>query len=289
LLVQDLPVSSIYQVQGKEVTINKGSHTIANTIVIPKGYTVVINEGTSLDFIKQAGFVSYSNVIVEGTEAEKVVIRSSDGTARGFTVLNPEKESKLSHVDFDGLNTFDFEGWTLTGAVTFFETKVTFDNCKFMNNHCEDGLNLIQTEFTINNSTVSGTFSDGFDGDFCTGTVSNSTFKNTGNDCLDFSGSTITIENCNIENSGDKGISCGEASTITINNVTIRGAVIGVASKDKSKAVINNIELSNCEKGFVAFRKKSEYGPATFEINKYKVENVQQLEDIEQGSKITFN
>tara|TARA_R110001592_G_scaffold58840_1_gene178489 strand:- start:2965 stop:3741 length:777 start_codon:yes stop_codon:yes gene_type:complete len=246
----------------KKRVVFKGSQTIKKNMVIPKGFDVVFEPGTQLNFVKGAFFMSWSPVQMNGTEKNKIIITSSDGTGNGFSVLQANKKSTLNYVIFDGLNTFSKEGWTLTGSVNFYESEVEINNSLFTNNHCEDALNIVNSQFKINQTTISNTFADGFDADFCEGEVIGSTFENTGNDCLDFSGSNISIKDCNVKNAGDKGISCGEQSAVSIENVAIEGAVIGIASKDKSEVTITNITISDCQIGFLAFQKKPEYGPA---------------------------
>ena len=218
-----------------------------------------------------------------------IKITSTDEKGRGFTVLQPEGLCILENVIFDKLNSFNNNGWTLTGAVVFVESEVNIRNCTFTNNYCEDGLNLIQSNFTMDSTIVSNAFSDGFDADFCNGEINNSSFFNTGNDCLDFSGSKIFIRNCQINNAGDKGISCGEKSTISIEGVQIKTTIIGVASKDQSVVNIENIEISDCKIGFQLFQKKPEYGPAFITIKNLKNSNVKILNECQEGSKITIN
>ncbi len=88
---------------------------------------------------------------------------------------------------------------------------------------------------------------------------------------------------------GSNGVSCGEQSTVSIENVTINVAVLGVASKDKSKVTVNNITLTDCQTGFAAFQKKPEYGPATITATGVKSERVVLLKDEEIGSVIIIN
>jgi hypothetical protein len=87
---------------------------------------------------------------------------------------------------------------------------------------------------------------------------------------------------------GDKGISAGEQSTMHVTWTNVDGASIGIASKDKSKVTADHIDLKNCSLGFTAFQKKPEYGPAFIEINNYKASGVNQLYNIQEGSKIDF-
>ena len=283
------PSSKIYTLKDQSITFKKGVHQISNNIIIPEDYLVTFEPGTELIFNKGTFFMSYSAVQMTGTQEQPITIRSTDGTGNGFTVLQAADKSTLNYVVFDGLNTFDKFGWTLTGAVTFFESEVEIKNSVFTNNVCEDGLNIVHSKFKLSKSEVSNTFSDGFDADFCEGEVINSTFANTGNDCLDFSTSTITVSNVEISQSGDKGVSCGEASNITLTNITIDGAVIGVASKDNSTTLINSISIANSGIGFSAFQKKPEYGPSSIEVKEHTVNNVGKLTETDEDSKIKFN
>ncbi len=278
----------VYRLTEDSLIFKKGKHVLKKGIVVPKGLVVVFEPGTELVLNNNTYFMSYSAVNMIGSQSSPIKISSTDGTGNGFSVLQAKKESKLEYVVFDGLNTFSNQGWLLTGAITFYESSVDIDNCTFTNNHCEDGLNIIRSTFKLANSEISNTFSDGLDADFCEGEVVNSNFKNTGNDALDFSGSTIEIKNTQISSVGDKGVSCGEESTVTIQNCSIETAIIGVAAKDNSKVEIKEIGLKSCETGFTAFQKKQEYGPGNISVQGYKVDSVNLLLEAEKGSAINL-
>ena len=84
----------------------------------------------------------------------------------------------------------------MTGAVTFYEADVSINNCKFLNNRGgDDYLNIIRSEFDINNTLFQDVIADAFDSDFSKGKISNSLFINCGNDAIDASGSFIDIKN----------------------------------------------------------------------------------------------
>lgn len=265
----------------------KGVLSFSQDLFIPKGNRVIIEAGTKIKLTNNAAIVSHSPVDIRGTKDSRVSIYSPDGTANGFTVLSDEK-SKMTFTTFDNMNTMNKSNWTLTGAVTFYGGNVEIDNCQFLNNNCEDGLNLIRCQFKVVNATVSGTFSDGFDADFCTGELISSHFENTGNDCIDFSGSTIKIENCSIKNSGDKGISGGEGSSLTVTNCSIDGAHIAIASKDLSEVKVSKVSMINCEYGFAAYRKKPEYGPGIIKVDSMTKMGAKSLHLLEKGSKLIY-
>ena len=276
--------SPIYEIKDSVIEFKEGIHKVERSIVIPLDYKVVFNAGTELIFNKKTFFLSYSPVFMNGEAGKPIKITSEDKTANGFTVLQASQKSKLTHAIFDGMNTLDMEGWTLTGAVTFAESDVDITHCIFSNNSCEDGLNIVNSVFSMKNSTVSHTFSDGFDADFCEGIVQNSKFIHTGNDGVDFSGSKITIIDCEMKNVGDKGISCGEESFVSITNTIVSNAIIGVASKDKSKVIIDRFTLDSCKLGFQLFQKKPEYGPAYIEVSNYTKGNIKQEFECEKNS-----
>jgi hypothetical protein len=131
---------------------------------------------------------------------------------------------------------------------------------------------------------VSNTFADGLDVDFSTGSVANSRFQFVRNDGLDFSGSTVSVSHCQLQNITDKAVSCGEKSTIEVSDLTIKEAQIGIAGKDLSHVLIQNISIEACEYGLVAYTKKGEYGGATMEISGQAIINAKVESDIELGS-----
>ena len=80
------------------------------------------------------------------------------------------------------------KSWGLTGSVNFYESPVDIYDCIFSNNFCEDGLNIVRTNFSIFNTSFFNIFSDAFDGDFVSGIIKNCEFKLIGNDAIDISG-----------------------------------------------------------------------------------------------------
>jgi hypothetical protein len=248
------------------ITIPKGTYYFTKNVVATDAEKLIIEAGSSIDLTNTAGFISYIPVEIKGTPENPVHIFSSDSTGSGFNVFSEHGHSILENTHFTGLNSMNKNHWILTGAVTLYGGSVAIANCSFNDNQCEDGLNIIRSKFTMTESTVSNTLSDGFDADFCTGVLSNSVITLTKNDALDFSGSQIEIIGCEISKAGDKGISGGENSQLKISNTSINGAVIGIASKDYSQLEVTDVRLKNCDYTYAAFRKKPEYGPASITV-----------------------
>ena len=275
--------SPFYKVNGDEVIFNSDKLVIDKLLYIPQGFKVTIKEGTKIDFINGGGLIVNNDFSAIGTVENPIVINSPDKKNHGLTILKASIV-EMSFVEFLNLDALHYKRWNLTGSVTIYESETRLNNCKIKGNICEDGLNIIRSNFTIDSLTVVNTKSDGFDADFCTGLIKNSYFENTGNDCIDFSGSTIKIMNINILNSGDKGISGGEASVLELSNIFIDGAITGVASKDGSIVNGNHIEVINAEFGVAVFRKKPEYSGASMNLKSIKYSNLGRKGLVEAGS-----
>jgi uncharacterized protein YjbI with pentapeptide repeats len=281
------PNEKYYTLKNKNI-IFKGTQTIQKIILIPAGYQVIFLAGSKINFTDGGGFISYSDVFIKGTKTKPVIISSTDHSANGFTILQA-KNVNFKYAIFDGLNTLNYKGWTLTGGVTIYESKVTIDKCKFINNVCEDDLNTVRCIVNVKNTEFSNTHSDGYDSDFSNGEVDSCQFTNLGNDAIDFSTSNIKISNCTIKKAEDKGVSGGEASHLQVYNTKISSANIAIASKDLTLVEAKNIKIKDCPYGLVAFQKKPEYGEAKIIAEKIYFTDVVQKIMIEQGSHLLLD
>jgi len=285
----DLSSCKLFEKSGDSLIVKAGKFTLSEKILIPKGKKVIFEAGVEIDMTNQAAIISHSPVYMIGTEAKPIKIYSSDTSANAFTLLQAKGKSKLEYVIFSHLNTLNYDGWTLSGAVNFYESDVDVTNCVFENNHCEDALNIIRSDFHVTKTSFLHIFADAFDSDFCTGLLDYSKFNYVGNDAIDFSTSQITIDQCIIKNISDKGISGGEGSTLKVSNTSIIDCNIGVASKDLSHVELSNTTIENCSYGLVALRKKPEYGPATIQARKLKLINCNTKYLIEKNSVLELN
>jgi hypothetical protein len=272
----------------KTIGIRPGSWTVDRDLVVPAGYRFRAGAGTRLDLVGSSLIVSRSPLEFRGLAGEPVVIESSDGTGQGLFVLDAGERSVLEHVEFRGLRNPDRSDWKLTGAVTFYRSPVSISRSEFSNNASEDSLNLVRSPFDIDETVIRDTFSDAFDADFSDGTIRGSTFRDTGNDAIDVSGSHVTVSSVRIERAGDKGLSAGEHSELTVQDVRLDGGTIGVASKDRSSVRVQGLRLSGVKVGYALYAKKSEFGPATMEVRDATLENAETPYLLEEGSKLSL-
>jgi hypothetical protein len=273
----------------REIRWQPGQWSVTEPIIFPAGYTIRCGPGTELDLRESALVLSHSPMLFTGSPDAPIRIHSSDRTGQGVVVLQAGGSSELEYVVFEGLTNPDRGGWVLTGAVTFYESPVSLVYCRFSGIGAEDALNTIRSDFAVAHCTFSETSSDAFDSDFCTGTVRNSVFVRCRNDGIDASGSVVRISDVTVEESGDKGISSGEASRVTVSGFTAIKTRIGMASKDSSELLAEDVVLSDCQFGLVAFQKKPEFGPATLRSYRLKVSGVAEPYLIEERSIVTVD
>lgn len=273
----------------KTVSVKKGSWVFDKSIIIPEGFSFLVEGGTTIDLIEEAVILSYSNIVFDGNTNNLIKIISSDGTGQGVVVINAKRKSYLNNVEFIGLNNPSKNNWEPTGAVTFYESSVDIESTSFIRINAEDSLNIIRSEFIIKNSLFDSSFSDCLDVDFGFGSVINTRFINCGDDGLDFSGSEVEVRRVEILNHGDKGISVGEKSKIRVMDSFISGGFIGIASKDSSFLSIEKSTIEDSVYGISVYQKKPEFGPSRLKAEKIIISGAEVNYIVEEDSILSFD
>ena len=254
-----------------EWTINDGKWVIEEPIRV-KG-NVTIKAGADLMFNKDALFLIEGGLSILGTEDNKVTMRPTEDSWRGLFVKGANDEAKVTIQNAEILNTnfFKYGVMSLTGGVNIYKADTVISNSSFINTDAEDALNIIRSRYIMDNTTIIGSRSDGFDSDFSNGEIINFKGSNIGGDALDFSGGYTVINGANIDKVVDKAISAGEASKLSVSNAIIKDAGVGIASKDGSAVTAKNINLQQIKlsPGMV-YQKKSFYDSSSMLIEEVK-------------------
>tara|TARA_X000000368_G_scaffold387298_1_gene347910 strand:+ start:710 stop:3400 length:2691 start_codon:yes stop_codon:yes gene_type:complete len=257
----------------KIIKFKSQKHIISEDLVINSGYRVIAEEGTKIELKNNSNLISYSPFLFTGSYEDPIIITSDSGGS--IALINTEKKSFFSNIVLSNLSDFDYDQLNISGGINFYQSDVDINSCLIINGLAEDAINIVRSNFLINDCTFKNSFSDAVDIDFSTGTIADSTFLDIGNDSIDLSGSNVQIEGIKINNSSDKGISIGEKSHVNINHIDISNAKIALAVKDKSTVYIDKklrtsssgvpyegVIINNCEYGIAIYQKKPEYGPA---------------------------
>jgi len=277
---------------------------INENIVIPKNYTVIILPGEKLTLKDNSFIYSYSAWNVDGKVKKIIITGLKDNFGGGIFIRDEKKKSIFNNVAISYLsgpgnimnnypdlfsmnkaetdiknnavsdkNLYDINH-ILYGALNFYNTKIFLKNVNFKKICSEDALNIISSNFLIENVFFEDNCSDSIDVDFGKGKIMNSNFKNIGNDAIDFSGSNVEILNVFFENIGDKLVSVGENSTVKITDLVGSKSKIGIATKDGSLSILENIKISNTKIGLASYNKKNEYDPGKIIASKFTTKDV---------------
>lgn len=273
----------------KKIYIQPGNWNLDEDLIIPVGYRVICSGGTRLNLLDSAKILSYSPLEFSGSQSNPVIIYSRDSTGQGIGVIGAGGKTTFRYVIFDNLTNLSQEGWELSGAVTFYESPVEIYNCQFSNSRAEDMLNIIRSDFLIDKCFFGNAFSDGFDADFSQGKIVDSFFADCGDDAIDVSGSIVKLAAVAIDGVGDKGLSIGENSKMTANEIDIKNTKIAAVSKDISELKVSNLNMYNCKVGLVVYQKKPEFGPAMAKIADLIIDKVDIPYWVEEGSELSIS
>ncbi len=272
--LQKIPYLKINQNE-KSITFLSEKINIDKKLILPKGFVVNFIPGSNIIFSEKGQIISYSPLKIIGEIDNPIIFQNkTKNYGNGLAVIEAKSKSVIKNAIFRGLSSPEVEtGEGLLGAINFFRSDVDIENAKFEENLGEDFLNIISSNFSIKNISMRKINYDAIDFDFSNGFLENISIFNSGNDALDFSGSDVKGKNIFINEAGDKGISVGEKSNISFEDIKLSNTNIALATKDLSKLQVTNAVISKSNVAVAAYQKKPEYGPGFASIENILVEN----------------
>ena len=266
------------------IRIEPGTWQVDRTVYVPRGFTLSAGPGVRIHLSHGASIISYSPVSLLGDTDHPIVVRGVGETGGGFVVLQADGRSTLRHVHFENLGQPREGSWRITGGVTFYESPLDIQHCRFFGGHAEDQLNIIRSQFTVANCRFEGAYGDALDIDFSRGELRDCEFTRSNNDAIDLSGSEVVIEGCSISGTGDKAISAGESSRIEVADLVIADSRFGLVSKDLSSLVAHRVTFRTTDTALAAYQKKPEYGPATITADSVTTDTAEPTLLVQKGS-----
>ena len=154
------------------------------------------------------------------------------------------------------------------------ELIIDISNGNYTGQEMEDALNVILAGIDFEDVIFSNAISDGFDGDAVTGRIERASFLDIGGDGIDISASEIVGTQLVFVQIKDKAVSVGEASRAELVDVFVKGAGIGIASKDLSFVTVEGADFEQIANfALASYQKKPEYGPSTIKAYISESEN----------------
>ena len=254
--------------------IISGKLIINDPIIVPKNFNLKIESGSELLFAKNSYiYLNQGNLLFDG-KIKPIKLLPQNEYWGGIYVNNSSNKSKIINTTIKSTKGFKHEGIFLSGGVNFYRSDIEIFNSKIINSKSEDALNIINSNFLLQNLEIKNSLSDGLDSDFSNGLIKDSFFSIIGGDAIDTSGSEVSIQNVKIYEVNDKGLSAGENSKIIIENLLIDSARFGIVSKDLSLILGKKIRILNSKDfDIMDFQKKTHYGPGFIDINDVKSNN----------------
>ncbi len=163
----------------------------------------------------------------------------------------------------------------LTGCLTIIDSELNNVSIFTDNSKCEDSVNFIRSNGNLNYISIKNSIRDSLDADFSNLDFENIYIKNSYNDCLDFSYGNYNLKYAELNNCSDKGISIGEKSELKADNVIIKNSDTGIASKDSSNTLIENLKIFQTKTCLAAYKKKQEFDGGYLKVNKFDCDNFQ--------------
>jgi hypothetical protein len=267
-----------------------GVWDVQGDLVLPPGIEVVFPAGVTLRFGPEDVFLSYSPLTFLGNEDQAVTLTARGDSWPGLAVLDAGAPSIWNYVRVEKTRSISRNGWILTGGITFYKSPITLDHVSLLNTLAEDDINAVESPFVFRDSEFGQTASDAFDSDYSDGEISGCSFHNVGGDAVDTSGAVVSISDTRMLDITDKGVSAGESSRINITNVQMQNVGIGIASKDLSVVVANQVTIRGAvHAGLAAYTKKAVFGPGTIRADQTEVLDSQTISMVQTGSTLVLN
>ena len=219
---------------------------------------------------------------------EKLNIDINDiTTGQCISIFGTEEMSIFEHVIFDNLRNCETQVFDTEGSFNVYESKIKMNHVEFKNNKLgDDGINIIKSDFDLENIKLTNIHSDGLDLDYSQGTIKNFSCIKCLNDGIDISNTTLILEKLYASNISDKALSVGELSTLFAKKIYLNNSKIGLAVKDGSSVVVEEIKIEKTKYPITTYVKKQEFGPASLEINKLDLISNTNKILLEEGTKI---
>ena len=208
-------------------------------------------------------FGEKSEIFVNSYSKEIIINMSNNSKLLFFgNHIFKDWEIKINGSKDNPVDKFRQDENSLTGCVTFYGLEVDNISISSKNNNCEDAINLLNINGTINKVEIFGSNSDALDIDFSNLIIESLNINDAKNDCLDISGSNIKLNYGNFSNCLDKSVSIGEVSKVKALTIESKNSNIGLAIKDSSFVDITKFYAEDNNICIAMYRKKQEFGPS---------------------------
>jgi len=184
--------NSIFKIDSEDsskLILPSGEYQIDQTIVVPRGISLMISPGVTMRFGVGCSLISYGPIIAKGTENTPIVFTAQNKWRKwGVVGVVSRDSSVFDYTIFEHGRQALVNGVEFTGCLSLRDSVVHITNCRFMNLYGKDAVSVRRSKVLIRNNTFENTSNDGLDLDGGAGEVSRNRFVNCGDESIDLSG-----------------------------------------------------------------------------------------------------
>ncbi|MGB3713966.1 MAG: right-handed parallel beta-helix repeat-containing protein, partial [Candidatus Promineifilaceae bacterium] len=184
--VEQNPFFDIDPQNAARLVLKKGVYDVDDTIIVPRGTTLIIEPGTVLRFGAGRSLISYSPIIARGTDIAPILFTAqNDWLKWGVVGVVEADPSVFEHVRFTDGRQASVNGIDFFGALSLIESDVRIIGSQFTDLFGKDGVYIRQGHVFMQDNLISNVYKDGLDLDSGTGQVSNNKFIDCGDEGID--------------------------------------------------------------------------------------------------------
>src|SRR3989338_4200872 len=198
------------------IILEKNAYDINETIVVPRGFSLEIEAGSTLRFSKDKSLISYSAVTAKGTEDDPIIFTSQNSANWGSLGIVEAEKSAFEHVKFENGKGAMVNNQEFMGSLSLVKSDAEIINSEFSKLSGKDGLWALNSDVMIRNNVFKDMSVDCLDLDNGRGEVSGNQFINCGDEGIDLSG------NDNVKVFGNVIINSGSGISADVNLEEIR-------------------------------------------------------------------
>ena len=165
------------------------------------------------------------------------------------------------------------DNYNLTGCLNIYDSNLENVKIRLNQSGCEDGVNFVRSEGSIEYIHSIDSLSDAIDFDFSNIKIQKIEINKSKNDCIDFSYGNYFIKEIQTSSCADKSVSIGEKSNVKIENFIDFNSITSIAVKDSAKAHVDFMESEKTENCALAYRKKQEFAGGQLTIKNINCKN----------------
>ena len=251
-----------------------GNYLIEESMSIGRGEILTFAPGSTIRFAKDATITSYSDIIIEGTEAEPITLISEDATNDHWILETQEtaKRFELTHVNivnglltsrgsnchFKNVNFFNDKNLEWNSAATrFWSGEILLEDCTLDWNRKGEGFLVHSVNQPIVRNCTFKKVNDAVEYLDCSdGVIENCTFLSNSDDAIDLNNcDNILMTNNEFYGTQDRAMEIGSegfgnSTNIRVINNLFVDCKIAVNVKENSDAIIENATIVRGKTGF---------------------------------------